>query len=229
MPAALLTLDSTTLSGNQATSGSARGGGLYTRVGDLLFINSTIAGNAVVGQFGYGGGLFVLQNSQPITMRQTTVAANVAGNRGGGLMISISSTAAVAFDGTLFTNTDAPAAGGGNIGVTTGGIAIDGVGNLEFPGPAGDINASFANPPLSGDPLLGALADNGGPTHTMQPGAGSPAINAIACAGAPPVDQRGMIRPDPASANATPTPTPCDIGAVEADSIADRIFADGFE
>jgi len=226
VPAALLTLDSSTLSGNQATSNSGRGGGLFTRVGNLAFINSTIADNAAPAAFGYGGGIFVAQNSEPITMRQTTLAANVAGSRGGGLMISSSGTGTVTFDGTLLANTSAPSAGGGNIGVTTGGIVIAGAGNLEFSGAAGDVNASFATAPFTGDPLLGALADNGGTTRTMLPGIGSAAINAIACADAPALDQRGLLRPDPASHGLA---TPCDIGAVEADSVSDVIFENGFD
>jgi len=226
VPAALLTLDSSTLSGNQATANNGKGGGIYSKIGDLAFVNSTIANNSAPGAFGYGGGIFVAQNSQPITMQQTTIAANVAGSRGGGLMISTGSAGPVTFDGTLFANTGTPSTGGGNIAVTTGGITILGAGNLEFSGTAGDINATFASPPLIGDPLLGTLADNGGTTQTMLPGTGSAAINAIACAGAPPVDQRDMIRPDPASRG---LPAPCDVGAVEIDSIADLIFANGFD
>jgi hypothetical protein len=43
------------------------------------------------------------------------------------------------------------------------------------------------------DPLLGALADNGGPTQTIVPGDGSPARGAgVMC---PATDQRGMARP----------------------------------
>jgi hypothetical protein len=70
------------------------------------------------------------------------------------------------------------------------------------------------------DPLLGPLADNGGPTLTHLPLAGSPAIDAIPPAdctwdddgdqGTPEVpiatDQRGVARPQGAG---------CDIGAVE--------------
>jgi hypothetical protein len=60
----------------------------------------------------------------------------------------------------------------------------------------------------------------------MLPLPGSPVVNAIACTNAPATDQRGMIRPDPGSATLA---TPCDIGAVEANSIPDKIFANGFE
>ncbi len=60
------------------------------------------------------------------------------------------------------------------------------------------------------DPILGALADNGGPTSTMLPSTESPLVSAIpkrACrlAGIN-VDQRGELRPQGAG---------CEIGAVE--------------
>jgi hypothetical protein len=57
------------------------------------------------------------------------------------------------------------------------------------------------------DPLLGPLADNGGPTETMRIGAASPARDAIptpACG--QPFDQRGVHRPQGPA---------CDIGAFE--------------
>jgi hypothetical protein len=57
------------------------------------------------------------------------------------------------------------------------------------------------------DPLLGALADNGGPTQTMALGAGSPAIDANTESCPPPlIDQRGVARPQGVA---------CDIGAFE--------------
>ena len=59
----------------------------------------------------------------------------------------------------------------------------------------------MATPPAphNGDPKLGPLQDNGGPTQTMALGAGSAARDAAVDAGAaPPVnnlDQRGLSRP----------------------------------
>ena len=52
------------------------------------------------------------------------------------------------------------------------------------------------------DPLLAPLADNGGPTPTLLPMPGSPAL--AAGSGCPPTDQRGQPRADP-----------CTLGAVE--------------
>jgi hypothetical protein len=60
----------------------------------------------------------------------------------------------------------------------------------------------------STDPLLGALADNGGPTSTMILLSESPAIQRADPAAAPAVDQRG--RPRPGIGKAFP-----DLGAVE--------------
>lgn len=56
------------------------------------------------------------------------------------------------------------------------------------------------------DPKLGPLADNGGPTRTRLPLAGSPALNAGDDAACPLFDQRGVPRP---------SGTHSDIGAVE--------------
>jgi CSLREA domain-containing protein len=69
---------------------------------------------------------------------------------------------------------------------------------------AGD--PSCAGPRLDGDPRLGPLADNGGPTPTMLPGPGSVAINALAGAPCPNTDQRGLPRPQLGA---------CDAGGVE--------------
>jgi hypothetical protein len=60
------------------------------------------------------------------------------------------------------------------------------------------------------DPLLGPLADNGGPTRTHAPKVGSPALDVTACLGmvGQPIakDQRGFARPGGLA---------CDVGAVE--------------
>lgn len=62
------------------------------------------------------------------------------------------------------------------------------------------------------DPLLGALADNGGPTQTVLPGAGGSAIGIVAAASCTVhEDQRGLPRPGGGKTN-------CDAGAVETQS-----------
>jgi len=64
-------------------------------------------------------------------------------------------------------------------------------------------NASDKNGVDSG---LGALANNGGPTLTQLPQAGSPLIDGGVCVNGIITDQRGFSRPSGAA---------CDIGAVE--------------
>jgi hypothetical protein len=65
---------------------------------------------------------------------------------------------------------------------------------------------------VAGTAALGPLADNGGPTLTHMPLAGSGAVDAVPvgtaglCDGTDPVDQRGVARP---------TGPACDLGAVE--------------
>ena len=71
-----------------------------------------------------------------------------------------------------------------------------------------DASANFSSASSRGtlDPLLGPLADNGGPTPTMALLPGSPAIDAGDDSACPPTDQRGVARPQGLA---------CDIGAFE--------------
>jgi hypothetical protein len=70
-------------------------------------------------------------------------------------------------------------------------------------------------PGLNGNPELGPLQNNGGPTETMAPGATSFAIGQIPAAGSvcPALDQRGDARPDSSE-------TACEIGAYEVQDAA---------
>ena len=78
----------------------------------------------------------------------------------------------------------------------------DGGTNLQFPGTTCSLSITSA------DPLLGPLANNGGPTQTMAIPAGSPAVDANTeiCPPTPATDQRGVARPQGPA---------CDIGAFE--------------
>ena len=74
------------------------------------------------------------------------------------------------------------------------------------------IDDGACDPHLSGDPMLGPLADNGGPTMTHALLPGSPAIDAVPKDGCTlAVDQRGLLR----AFAVTSYDTPCDIGAFE--------------
>jgi hypothetical protein len=97
---------------------------------------------------------------------------------------------------------------GGNC---SGGIT-DGGGNLSYP--------DTTCPGVNGDPVLGPLQNNGGPTHTRALGPGSAALDAgndAICAASPVnnLDQRGITRPQGPH---------CDIGAYELFQPTDYVY-----
>ena len=60
------------------------------------------------------------------------------------------------------------------------------------------------------DPMLGPLADNGGPTWTHLPAVGSPAVDGGDPAVAGAMDQRGVTRPQEPARTAVPWSSPPD-------------------
>ncbi|HEX3282829.1 MAG TPA: choice-of-anchor Q domain-containing protein, partial [Pyrinomonadaceae bacterium] len=165
-----------------------------------ISLNNAQAGNTGVNQGGAnkppqlvaegaGGGIRVGPGS--ITLENTIIAGNIAANG-------------------LGDTTGAPTPGPNVDGaVTSNGHNLLGVAT-EAAGFSGSGDKTGANP------VLGALADNGGPTRTMALGAGSAAIDAGVATGAT-LDQRGLPRTvdDPSVANAL-TSDGTDIGAFEA-------------
>ena len=179
-----LTVTGSTLVDNHA---GWTGGGIWSENYNLKVINSTLQGNSADS---YGGGIYLRNGT--LTLLNSTLSGNSAVNGGGGLNIS----------GTLnYANTIIA-------GSSTGGDCVSGTIGTNTNNLVGDSSCSAG---LSGDPKLGVLADNGGPTQTMALLTGSPAIDAgldAVCA-ADPVnnrDQRGATRPKG---------THCDIGAFE--------------
>jgi hypothetical protein len=73
--------------------------------------------------------------------------------------------------------------------------------------------ATVVGTPLTADPLLGPLRDNGGPTSTMAPAAGSPVVDQGAAFGLT-TDQRGLPRPSDLATIANAADG-SDLGAVE--------------
>ena len=176
----------TTITGNRAAS---TGGGI-TSDATLVVDTTTITGNTGVD----GGGLWA---NGTTTVRGSTITANTAtSSKGGGLYRkagTVTVTGSILAGNTATTGPDCfgtPTFAGTNIVKTTTGCSATG----------GTI--------LTVDPQLDPLAYNGGPTQTLWPRTGSPAINSynIPCATA--VDQRNIARPQPTGGK-------CDLGAVE--------------
>lgn len=179
---ASLQIDHSTIANNIA---GIDGGGIE-QGGTAAVTNSTLYGNHA----NHTGGAIDAWNGSLI-VSHSTLAGNSADYVGGGVYVG----SPVTFSHTIIAGNTAA-----NCAFDDGEVLIDGGDNLQF----GDSSCDAAIP--VGDPMLGALQDNGGPTFTMLPGAGSPAIDAVACDPAVTDDQRGAPRPNGAL---------CDIGAVE--------------
>src|SRR5262249_35823748 len=128
-----------------------------------------------------GGGFRLTQSGTTATLVNCTVAHNIAAEGGG---INITDATATVVNCTIAYNADtgngAEGAGGLRKAAGTLTLAASHAGprsaddNID---PA-DVNGTNTNNLLGGDPRLGPLQDNGGPTFTMALLPDSPAINA---------------------------------------------------
>jgi hypothetical protein len=190
---AALTIDSSTISGNNGGSPSPSfagfGGGIEVDQGTLRIINSTISGNR--GNGGGGGIFFPGGAESSLLLRLTTVSNNTAGFEGGGILVA-NPAVQVELDHSIVANgTPQDVAT-----LTLGGPLATFTVNYSLIETVGDVLVVGANNLLGVDPLLGPLANNGGPTLTHLPLPGSPVINAgnPAIPSPPPTDQRGFAR-----------------------------------
>jgi CSLREA domain-containing protein len=192
---------------NNTTGGGGlggNGGALYNTANNhLTLVNSTVASNTVVNNgSASGGGLY---NAGTLTLANVTVSGNTAQTGlGGGLAVGAGSTT------TLHNSIIANSPQGGDC-LATGATVTNGGYNLVE-----DNSCGFSG---GSDPLLGGLADNGGPTRTQALQAGSPALDAgdpAGCAnpagGVLAFDQRGYLRSVDGDANPGAR---CDLGAFE--------------
>ena len=226
-----LNLSNSSFSNNSAVggngSGSGRGGdgqggAIYDYAGVTTVTNSTFNANSAIGGSGgtgttggkgQGGGEYVRSgptgntyNSGSTNIINSTFSNNQASSGG-----AIVSEGLVTVTNTIFSNDSHSV----NCGLVSSGLISDGGYNLEYSS-GGANSCGFTNYAQSGDPKLGPLQNNGGPTLTMALPAGSAAIdngNDAVCAVSPinNLDQRGVARPIGAH---------CDIGAFESSAVA---------
>ena len=230
-----LTLYNSTISGNSATvSGTyAGGGGIYSD--DYLAMTaSTVSGNAVLGNPPSGSGGGGIFNYDEVVLLNSTVSANSSSVDGGGL---VNFSSEYLTNATVFAN-KATASGGNVSNASTMALA-----NSIVAGGSASIGADISNSstltsldyniiqtpvagtPISGttthnlqvNPLLLALANNGGPTFTNADQATSPGradipVVANLCNGlsGTDFDQRGFAR----------GAVRCDVGAYEFAGVA---------
>ncbi|HEY3394717.1 MAG TPA: choice-of-anchor Q domain-containing protein [Lacipirellulaceae bacterium] len=161
-----------TVSGNSTQGTGSRGGGIYcTRA---YIDESTISGNSTAGSQAHGGGIF---GSARVTIAHSTITNNRAldaTSQGGGVF-----KADLTFNHFTVVGNSIVAgnvAGGGGPDIVNdpqGSLTVDYSVIGTSVTPTGGGNNVAAD-----DPVLGPLADNGGPTKTHAPMGGSPAIDA---------------------------------------------------
>jgi predicted outer membrane repeat protein len=173
-----MTVTTSTLSGNSA---GLHGGAIESEM-KLTLTNVTISGNSGPEVIDHYGRLLTLTN---VTIAQNT-----------GVGLSLQNGASLTMSNTLLASNSSgncstvlPSSGFNLADDTTCGLTN-----------TGDHQGAAFNP------KLGILQNNGGPTQTLMPAPGSPAIDNGTGVNAPGTDQRGFIRPQF---------TAVDIGAVE--------------
>lgn len=206
------------------------GGGIYLPDGELRIASSTLSGNTST----VGGAIYATYSAPEL--RNTTISDNSA-TSGAAVWLALLEPGASFSHVTLTRNTGNSAlvlpsygdpvrfsncviAGNVTSNAAITGTAIDSLGHnfVETSG-TGFVDGVNGDVVTSDDPLLGPLADNGGPTETCLPLAGSPLVDAADPVLFEALDQRGGSRP----AGAGP-----DIGAVEVGAApAERCLGDG--
>lgn len=194
----IITATNSTFSSNSAT---ASGGGIYSSNSStsLTITNSTFYNNSATFQ---GGGIYnYVISPSGFVMRNSTLSNNSAGNNGGGIIL-LPSTNSQIYNSIIANSTsqDCFAYGGASLTIT----------NSIF-------EDATCSAPLSGDPNLGSIANNGGSTQTMRLNTGSSAINTGDSGTCESTDQRGVSRPQGAG---------CDIGAFEVDDTFPTVVSD---
>lgn len=191
-----LSATDTTLAHNKST----RGGAL-----DVFRSTVTIAGTTISNNESRDGGSAITASASTSTLTNSTIGDN-DGGPGNDAALELE-------NGSMTLRNVTVAAPKGNVGIRINGTTLT-LNNCIVAGPRGSCVRKVPNSRggfivqgtnlvqdggvpgpgiLSGDPLLGPLAYNGGPTQTFEPQAGSPAIDAgdLETAFSPRFDQRG--------------------------------------
>ena len=183
-------IDDSSLTGNGGGGISLQGIG--RTAANLSVTNSTISGNHGL----QGAGIFTTSDCAPgqMIVRNTTVTGNTVSGSGGGIYIGYSASGSygcpsgLTLENTIVAGNSAEDAGPDLFGRFD--VAFSLVGDSD----AATLDETVPGSSLLGiDPLLGPLADNGGPTLTHLPLPGSPLIDAGDPGFTPPpdFDQRG--------------------------------------
>ncbi len=190
----------TALGGFGSVGGAAEGGAIFNQKGTVSITNSTFTGNQAIGGDGFGGtvatalGGAVFNAGGQLSVNFSTISGNTAAGGGRGID---SAGGGTTLNESIIGQSDTAVT---DLVVTGGGVINGGFNLIRTMSAPGNL-LSF---PVTGDPLLGPLQDNGGPTPTMALSPGSPAIGVIKFdfTGRVTTDQRGFYRPLPADIGA---------------------------
>lgn len=184
------TIRRSTFMNNYSSDG---GGAISTSFlgGSITVENSTFSGNIA----NAGGTIFAPNTASTISLAHCTVVDTTSTNA----LVNLNTNPATFTVSNSIISASGSACGNGTI--------TSGDGNLVSDASCGFGGGNDA----VGSAMLAALGNNGGPTMTHLPMAGSPAID-MAVASALAVDQRGVARPQGAAA---------DKGAVEVEAVVD--------
>jgi CSLREA domain-containing protein len=186
---AQLTVSNSTFTQNVASS---TGGGLDNNNDGTTVVNSTFSGNTADQS---GGGIFT--DSQ-MDLLNLTIIGNTTG-------LTNNYTIGIRIKNTI-------------IALSTGGTDCTGSGTFTSAGnnidsdSGNSCNFKLSSDQAGVDPQVEDLADNGGPTLTQAPKAGSPTIDRGDNTDCPKTDQRGAFRPADGDGDQIAV---CDIGAFE--------------
>lgn len=190
-----VTIQGSTFSGNSA---GRAGGALYVR-DNLVVQNSTFSGNSATGD----GGAIFLYGGSTATISNSTLTGNSTATGEGGAIILYNDTLNLAST-IIANNTDK---NGANEIFDLGSSTVNATNSLIQVTSGFTFGTNTAN--ITGqNPLLGPLANNGGPTQTHALLSGSPAIDTGSNPLALSFDQRGAGFPRTVGAQT-------DIGAFE--------------
>ena len=164
-----LVMNRCTLSGNRS---DISGGGLSVSLAGSATLNEcTVSGNQSVTTSGGG-----ISSAGKLTMNHCTVSGNSAVTPGGGIRSFGTATLNhCTVSGNSSTDSPSGLSVGNGVSCTVAHSIIAGNSGSSIDGPVTYVGANLT----SGDPMLFPLGNYGGPTATMPPRPGSPAIDAL--------------------------------------------------
>lgn len=216
-----LTVDACLFTDNMAWRGGAIDAISDGAASSVSVFNSTFSNNQVNAASAQGGAVAVSGAQNQVELYANTwvnnsaATSNGAAGEGGAVWVKNDVTNTVAIGNIFQANLAAQSAGA--IRDASGQMLADH--NLYFANEASSVASNLCtgcaqdSHPIVADPLLSALADHGGETHSYLPSSGSPAIDAgdsVTCADVDTINQR-----DQRDVSRSSSGVRCDLGSVE--------------